>query len=81
MRNGWNPSSAGGFVCQGPELAGTTIEYRENKIRQVALSIQLDPSKLVSLTNSDAKVDEMIQTVQRESLALRDEVESELRGD
>ena len=76
-----NPSSAGGFVCQGPELAGTTIEYRENKIRQVAFSIQLDPSKLVSLTNSDAKVDEMIQTVQRESLALRDEVESELRGD
>ena len=44
-------------------------------------SIQLDPSKLVSLTNSDAKVDEMIQTVQRESLALRDEVESELKGD
>src|SRR5215472_18117303 len=70
-----------GFVCQGPELASATIEYRENKIRQVAFSIRLDPSKLVSLTDSDAKRDEMIQAVQRRSLALRDEVESELRKD
>ena len=68
-----------GFVCQGPELASATIEYRENKIRQVALSIQFDPSRLVALTDSDAKLDEMIQAVQRRSLALRDEVESELR--
>jgi len=36
---------------------------------------------LVSLTDSDAKLDEMIQAVQRRSLALRDEVESELRED
>src|SRR5215813_2255361 len=70
-----------GFVCQGPELASATIEYRENKIRQVAFSIRFDPSKLVSLTDSDAKLDEMIQAVQRRSLALRDEVESELRKD
>jgi hypothetical protein len=70
-----------GFVCQGPELAGVNIEYRENKIRQIAFSIQFDPSKLVSLTDSDAKIDEMIQAVQHRSLALRDEVESELRED
>ena len=67
-----------GFVCQGPELAGVTIEYRESKIRQI-ISIRFDASKLVSLTDSDAKLDEMIQVVQRRSLALRDEVESELR--
>jgi hypothetical protein len=70
-----------GFVSQGPELAGVNIEYRENKIRQIAFSIRFDPSKLVSLTDSDAKLDEMIQAVQRRSLALRDEVESELRED
>jgi hypothetical protein len=64
-----------GFVCQGPELAGVNIEYRENKIRQIAFSIRFDPSKLVSLTDSDAKLDEMIQAVQRRSLALREEVE------
>jgi len=58
-----------GFVCQGPELAGVTIEYRENKIRQIAFSIRFDPSKLVSLTDSDDKLDEMIQAVQRRSLA------------
>jgi len=69
-----------GFVCQGPELAGATIEYRANKIRQVAFSIRCDPSKLASLTDSDAELDEMIHTVQRKSLRLRDEVESELRG-
>jgi hypothetical protein len=69
-----------GFVCQGPELAGATIEYRANKIRQVAFNIRCDPSKLVSLTDSDAELDEMIHTVQRKSLTLRDEVESELRG-
>lgn len=67
-----------GFVCQGPELASATIEYRENKIRQVAFSIRFDPSKLVSLTESDAELEEMIQAVQRRSLALRGEVESEL---
>ena len=70
-----------GFVCQGPELAGVTIEYRENKICQIAFSVRFDPSNLVSLTDSDAKLDEMIQAVQRRSLALRDEVESELRED
>jgi hypothetical protein len=70
-----------GFVCQGPELAGATIEYRENKIRQVAFSIRFDTSQLVSLTDSSARLDEMIHAVQRKSLALRDEVESELRGD
>jgi hypothetical protein len=58
-----------GFVCQGPELAGVNIEYRENKIRQIAFCIQFDPSKLVSLTDSDAKIDEMIQAVQHRSLA------------
>jgi hypothetical protein len=63
-----------GFVCQGPELAGVTIEYRENKMRQVAFSIRFDPSKLVSPSDSDAMLDEMIQAVQRTSLALRDEV-------
>jgi hypothetical protein len=63
-----------GFVCQGSELAGVTIEYRENKMRQVAFSIRFDPSKLVSLTDSGAMLDEMIQAVQRTSLALRDEV-------
>ena len=65
-----------GFVCEGPELAGVTNEYRENKIRQIAFSIRFDPSKLVSLTDSDAKLDEMIQAVQRTSLALQNEVES-----
>jgi hypothetical protein len=69
------------FVCQGPELAAVTIEYRENKMGQVAFSIRLDTSKLVSVTDSDAKIDEMIHAVQRKSLALQDEVESELRGD
>jgi hypothetical protein len=68
-----------GFVCQGPELAGVTIEYRESKIRQITFSIWFDASKLVSLTDSDAKLDEMIQVVQRKSLALRDEVGSELK--
>jgi hypothetical protein len=52
-----------GFVCQGSELAGVTIEYRENKMRQVAFSIRFDPSKLVSLTDSGAMLDEMIQAV------------------
>src|SRR5713226_9443505 len=70
-----------GFVCQGPELAAVTIEYRENKICQIASSVRFDPSNLVSLTDSDAKLDEMIQAVQRRSRALRDEVESELRED
>jgi len=70
-----------GFVCQGPELAAITIEYRENKIAQIAFRIRFDTSKLVSLTDSDAKIDEMIHTVQHKSLALRGEVESELRGD
>jgi len=69
-----------GFVCQGPELANATIEYRENKICQVAFNIRFDPSKLVSLTDSDDKLDEIINAVQRKSLALRYEVESELRG-
>jgi hypothetical protein len=27
-----------GFICQGPELAGASIEYREHKIRQVAFN-------------------------------------------
>jgi hypothetical protein len=69
-----------GFICQGPELAGASIEYREHKIRQVAFNIRFDLSKLVSLTDSDDKRDEMIHAVQRKSLALRYEVESELRG-
>jgi hypothetical protein len=60
-------------------LAGVTIEYRESKIRQITFSIRFDSSKLVSLTDSDAELDEMIQAVQRKSVALRDEVEAELR--
>jgi hypothetical protein len=56
-----------------------TIEYRESKIRQITFSIRFDSSKLVSLTDSDAELDEMIQAVQRKSVALRDEVEAELR--
>jgi len=69
------------LVYQRPKLTGVTIECRENKIRQIAFNIRFDPSKLVSLTDSDAKLDEMIQSVQRRSQALRDEVESELRED
>ena len=70
-----------GFVCQGPELAAVTIECRENKIGQVAFSIRFDTSDLVSLADSDAKIDETIHAVQRKSLALRDKVESEFGGD
>jgi len=68
------------FVCQGPELSDTGIEYRANKIRQVTFSVRCDPSKLVALADSDAELDEMIHAVQRKSLTLRDEVESEFRG-
>jgi len=68
-----------GFVCQGPELAGVTIEYRENRIRQIAFNIRFDPANLVSLTDADAKIDEMIQAVERRSLALLIEVKAELR--
>ena len=68
-----------GFVCQGPELAGVTIEYRENRIRQIAFNIRFDPANLVSLTDADAKIDEMIQAVERRSLALLVEVKAELR--
>jgi hypothetical protein len=70
-----------GFVCQGPELAGVTIEYRENQIRQIAFNIRFDPANLASLTNSDAKIDDMIQAVERRSLALQIEVKAELKGD
>jgi len=70
-----------GFVCQGPELAGVTIEYRENQIRQIAFNIRLDPANLVSLTDSDAKIDDRIQAVERRSLALQMEVKAELRRD
>jgi hypothetical protein len=70
-----------GFVCQGPELAGLTIEYRENQIRQIAFNIRFDPANLASLTNSDAKIDDMIQAVERRSLALQIEVKAELKGD
>lgn len=66
-----------GFVCQGPELAGITVEYRENPIRQIALNIRFDPAYLVSLTDSDAKIDEMIQVVQHHSLALQIEVSAQ----
>ena len=69
-----------GFVCQGPELASITIEYRENKICQVALRIRFDPSKLTSLRDSDAKLDEAIEAVERKSLALREEVTTALKG-
>jgi hypothetical protein len=70
-----------GFVCQGPELAGVTIEYRENQIRQITFNIRFDPANLASLTNSDAKIDDMIQAVERRSQALQIEVKAELKGD
>ena len=70
-----------GFVCQGPELAGVTIEYRENKIRQIAFNIRFDPANLVSLREPDAKIDEMIQAVERRSLALLVDAKAELRED
>jgi len=70
-----------GFVCQGPELAGVTIEYRENRIRQIAFNIRFDPANLVSLTDADAKIDEMIQAVERRSLALVVDAKAELRED
>lgn len=60
--------------AKGPELAGITVEYRENPIRQIALNIRFDPAYLVSLTDSDAKIDEMIQVVQHHSLALQIQV-------
>ena len=66
-----------GFVCQGPELADVTIEYREKPICKVALNIRFDPAYLVSLTDSDAKIDEMIQAVQHHSLALQIEVSAQ----
>ena len=66
-----------GFVCQGPELAGITVEYRGNPIRQIAFNIRFDPAYLVSLTDSDAKIDEMIQAVEHRSLALRIELKAE----
>ena len=70
-----------GFVCQGPELTGVTIEYRENRFRQIAFKIRFDPANLTSLTATDAKVDDMIQAVERRSLALQIEVKAELKGD
>lgn len=66
-----------GFVCQGPELAGVTVEYRENPIRQIAFNIRFDPAYLVSLTESDAKIDDMIQAVEQRSLAPQIEVKAE----
>jgi hypothetical protein len=62
-------------------LAGVTIEYRENKIRQIAFNIRFDPANLVSLRESDAKIDEMIQDVERRSLALLVDTKAELRED
>ena len=66
-----------GFVRQGPELAGITVEYRENPIRQIAFNIRFDPAYLVSLTDSDAKIDELIQAVEHRSLALQIKVNAE----
>jgi hypothetical protein len=61
---------------QGAEDA--TIEYRS---RQIAFNIRFDPANLVSLWESDAKIDEMIQAVERRSLALLAEAKAELRSD
>jgi hypothetical protein len=66
-----------GFVCQGPELAGITVEYRENPMRQITFNIRFDPAYLVSLTDSDAKIDKLIQAVEHRSLALQIKVNAE----
>lgn len=68
-----------GFVCQGPESAGITVEYQENPIRQIAFNIQFDPAYLVSLTDSDAKIDELIRAVEQRSLALQIETNADRR--
>ena len=48
-----------GFVCEGPELTGATMEYRDDKICQVTLNIRFGPSNLVSLRNCDSKLDDI----------------------
>jgi hypothetical protein len=45
---------------------------------QVTLNIRVDPSKLVSLRNSNANLDEMIGAVEQKSLALSDQTNRSL---
>ena len=68
-------SEASGY----PQESGEWVERRMlARWAQVTLNIRVDPSKLVSLRNSDANLDEMIEAVEQKSLALSDQTNRSL---
>lgn len=72
-----SPNIECGFVCQGSELTDVTLEYRKSKICRTMLSIRFDSFKLLSLRNSDAELDKMIEEIEQKSLSFDEETNSQ----
>jgi len=63
-----------GFVCQGSELTDVTMEWK-SKTYRITRNIRFDPSNLVSLRNSGAELDKMIEEIERKSIELNEQTD------